>query len=73
MFRFLFALFWVSLIIGTLVAHSVVANWCRRVAVLICGDASSPPRRLSCERVRTPMTDGAVISRVSPPEVCQLT
>jgi hypothetical protein len=27
MFRALIILFWVSLIIGTLVAHSVVANW----------------------------------------------
>ena len=27
MFRVLMALFWVSLIIGTLVAHSVIANW----------------------------------------------
>jgi hypothetical protein len=27
MLRVLIALFWISLIIGTLVAHSVVANW----------------------------------------------
>src|SRR4051794_11696245 len=34
MFRVLVALFWVSLIIGTLVAHSVVANWAVTLAAL---------------------------------------
>ena len=30
----LFAVFWVSLIVGTLVAHSVVANWAVTLAAL---------------------------------------
>jgi hypothetical protein len=34
MLRLLIALFWVSLIIGTLVAHSVVANWAVTLAAL---------------------------------------
>src|SRR5437867_7410320 len=32
--RILIALFWISLIIGTLVAHSVVANWAVTLAAL---------------------------------------
>ena len=34
MLRVLIALFWVSLIVGTLVAHSVVANWAVTLALL---------------------------------------
>src|SRR5689334_457853 len=34
MLRLLIALFWVSLIIGTLAAHSVVANWAVTLAAL---------------------------------------
>jgi hypothetical protein len=34
MFRVLVALFWVSLIVGTLLAHSVVANWAVTLAAL---------------------------------------
>src|SRR5438045_588985 len=34
MLRLLITLFWVSLIIGTLVAHSVVANWAVTLAAL---------------------------------------
>ena len=34
MLRLLIVLFWVSLIVGTLVAHSVVANWAVTLATL---------------------------------------
>jgi len=34
MLRLLIVLFWVSLIVGTLVAHSVVANWAVTLAAL---------------------------------------
>ena len=34
MLRILIALFWVSLLVGTLVAHSVVANWAVTLAAL---------------------------------------
>ena len=34
MLRVLFLLFWISLIVGTLVAHSVVANWAVTLALL---------------------------------------
>ena len=34
MLRLLIALFWVSLIVGTLVAHSVVANWAVTLAAM---------------------------------------
>ena len=34
MFRVLVVLFWVSLIVGTLLAHSVVANWAVTLAAL---------------------------------------
>lgn len=34
MLRVCFVLFWVSLIVGTLVAHSVVANWAVTLALL---------------------------------------
>jgi hypothetical protein len=34
MLRLFIALFWVSLIIGTLLAHSVVANWAVTLAAL---------------------------------------
>ena len=34
MFRVLIALFWASLIIGTALAHSVIANWAVTLAAL---------------------------------------
>lgn len=34
MLRVLLVLFWVSLIVGTLVAHSVIANWAVTLALL---------------------------------------
>ena len=59
MFRLLIALFWVSLIIGTLLAHSVVANWA--VTLAAC---TSPP---VVGRSPTSCCDFAPLPRSTPP------
>jgi hypothetical protein len=52
MLRVLIVLFWVSLLVGTLVAHSVVANWATTLAGLYFGARWFAGRR-STQRTAT--------------------
>lgn len=52
MLRVVIVLFWVSLLVGTLVAHSVVANWAVTLAGLYFGARWFAGRR-SIQRIAT--------------------
>ncbi len=64
----LFVLFWVSLIVGTLLAHSLIANWAVALAFLYFTARWWAGRHRGARRSTTAAQPAPLTSRAAPPQ-----
>jgi hypothetical protein len=67
MLRILIVLFWLGLLVGTLLAHSLVANWSVTIAGLYFLSRWCKGRRYAAHRAALSALDPAPTTSVAPP------